>query len=60
MLLDYLAIKVQSFVIFHWAVTELWDFKLSKIGQNLYANMEGFRRDSHKLCNGVYYLELSI
>ena len=28
-------------------VRELWDFKFLKMGQNLHANMEGFRRASH-------------
>ena len=30
-------------------VKELWHFKILKMGQNLHANMEGFRRASHKL-----------
>ena len=38
---------MQSFVAFYLAVTELLDFKLGKTGQNLYANMEGFRIDGH-------------
>ena len=45
--MDHLAINVQSFVPFCLAITELLDFKVWKIGQNLHANMEGFRRDSH-------------
>ena len=28
-------------------VKELREFKVSKMGQNLHANMEGFRRASH-------------
>ena len=44
MWLDHLAINEQTFVTFHSAVAELSDFKLQ---QNLHANMEGFRRDSH-------------
>ena len=33
-------------------VPELWDLKFLKMGQNLHANMEGFRRASH---NYNYY-----
>ena len=47
MWLDHLAINVQSFVAFCLAITELLDFKVWKIGQNVHANMEGFHRDSH-------------
>ena len=46
--MDHLAIYVQSFVAFCLAITELLDFKVWKTGQNLHANMEGFRRNSHK------------
>ena len=48
MYLDHLAITVQTFVAFYWAVTELLDFKLWKMGQNLHANMESFHRDNRK------------
>ena len=44
-----MAISEPIFVTFYWVDTELWDFKPLKIGQNLHANMEGFRRDSHIL-----------
>ena len=47
--MDHLTINVQSFVAFCLAITKLLDFKVWKIGQNLNANMEGSRRDSHNL-----------
>ena len=30
-------------------MSKLWHFEIVKIGQNLYANMEGFRRAGHIL-----------
>ena len=46
--MDHLAITVQSFVAFCVAITKLLDFIL-KLGQNLHANIKGFRRDSQIL-----------
>ena len=46
------AINAPTFVTFCWVVTELRDFKLWKIGQNVHTNMEGFRRDSHIYTKG--------
>ena len=50
MWLNHLTINKPICVTFSWADTELLDFKPWKIGQNLHANMEGFRRDNH-----IYY-----
>ena len=46
---------MQIFVVLQKSVPELRDFKFLKMGQNLHANMEGFRRDSH-ICNGIIKL----
>ena len=41
-------------------VRELRHFKVLKMGQNLYANMEGFRRAGHKYPDSSCLLYISI
>ena len=42
---------MQIVAVLQETVPELCDLKCLKIGQNLHANMEGFRKASHILCN---------
>ena len=57
LLCGHLSLTMQHFVKLHTTITKLQHFK-HKIGKNLHANMEGFRRASHILYSGSYRISL--
>ena len=54
----YTDVKILTMV--HSFVLKLCDFKVLKIGQNLHANMEGFRRASHIYAIDPYFILILI
>ena len=56
-LCSHLASTMQNLVKLHTTITKLQHFKHLKIGKNLHANMEGFRRAGHilglKFCSTI-------